>query len=128
MGYSIYVMEETRDRIRDRAKALGANEEQFREQLFGLREAHNLTQEQVADRMGVSQSVIARLEGYDSNPTLSTLRRYALAVGALLEFTATSDDVAYVAAGGLAPTVLQTAPVATTPAVNWGSRRAAAHA
>lgn len=50
--------------------------------LVKQRKAHNLTQETVAERMGVSQPTVAAFERYDANPTLSTIRRYALAVGA----------------------------------------------
>ncbi|MFE4951961.1 helix-turn-helix domain-containing protein [Leifsonia sp. NPDC056665] len=50
--------------------------------LVAQRKAHNLTQETVAERMSVSQPTVAAFERYDANPTLSTIRRYALAVGA----------------------------------------------
>lgn len=50
--------------------------------LIALRKRHNLTQEAVAERMGVSQPTVAAFERYDANPTLSTIRRYALSVGA----------------------------------------------
>lgn len=55
-------------------------------QLVTIREAHDLTQGEVGLRMGgISQPAVARLERYDSNPTLATLRRYAFAVGADME-------------------------------------------
>lgn len=50
--------------------------------LVDLRKKHHLTQETVAERMGVSQPTVAAFERYDANPKLSTIRRYALAVGA----------------------------------------------
>jgi transcriptional regulator with XRE-family HTH domain len=50
--------------------------------LIALRKKHHLTQETVAERMGVSQPTVAAFERYDANPKLSTIRRYALAVGA----------------------------------------------
>lgn len=50
--------------------------------LIAMREKHGLTQAQVALRMGVSQPTVAAFERYDSNPTLATIRRYALAVEA----------------------------------------------
>jgi ribosome-binding protein aMBF1 (putative translation factor) len=47
-----------------------------------LRETAGLTQKQLADRMGVSQQVIARLEsGEADNPTVGTLERIAKATG-----------------------------------------------
>ncbi|MGL4636242.1 MAG: helix-turn-helix domain-containing protein [Beijerinckiaceae bacterium] len=42
----------------------------------------NLTQEQVAERMGTTQSVVARLESGRSKPSYRTLERFADAVGA----------------------------------------------
>jgi transcriptional regulator with XRE-family HTH domain len=45
--------------------------------------------------MGVSQPTVAGFERYDANPTLSTLRRYALAIGARLETRVIDDIVRY---------------------------------
>ncbi|MCL4545173.1 MAG: helix-turn-helix transcriptional regulator [Chloroflexi bacterium] len=51
-------------------------------QLVEARQASGLTQQQVADRLGVSQAQVARIEkrGYDAY-TLNTLRRYVQALG-----------------------------------------------
>lgn len=51
-------------------------------QLVEARQALGLTQQQVAERMGVSPAQIARIEkrGYESY-TLKTLRRYLAALG-----------------------------------------------
>jgi predicted XRE-type DNA-binding protein len=51
-------------------------------QLVEARHASGLTQQQVAERMGVSQAQVARIErqGYDAY-TLRTLRRYLEALG-----------------------------------------------
>lgn len=54
------------------------------ESLLRARIGAGLTQAQLAKKMGTSQSVIARLEGGNSAPTLSTLRRYAAATGTRL--------------------------------------------
>lgn len=59
--------------------------EELLERLVAMRKKHNLTQEVVAERMGVSQPTVAAFERYDANPTLSTIRRYALSVGAMIE-------------------------------------------
>jgi ribosome-binding protein aMBF1 (putative translation factor) len=40
-----------------------------------------LSQTVVAAKMGTSQSALARLEGGESDPRMSTVERYALAVG-----------------------------------------------
>ena len=51
-------------------------------QLVEARQAAGLTQAQVAERLGVSQAQVARIErrGYDAH-TLNTLRRYVKALG-----------------------------------------------
>jgi transcriptional regulator with XRE-family HTH domain len=54
--------------------------------LVARREAAGLTQTQVAARMGTSQSAVARLELAAADVRMSTLERYAAAVGAQLEW------------------------------------------
>lgn len=50
-----------------------------------LREAQGLSQRQLADRMGTTQSVIARLEAGGSKPSLTTLERTAAALGTAVD-------------------------------------------
>lgn len=54
---------------------------QFRELVFRLRTDAGLTQAELADRMGTTQSAIARVEGGGVQPTLETLEKLASAVG-----------------------------------------------
>ncbi len=49
--------------------------------LIEARTNAGLTQEEVAERMGTTQSVVARLEGGGSLPSMKTIRRYAEATG-----------------------------------------------
>ena len=70
--------------IERRAEALAEAHQKLMRDLVHMRRFHHLTQAEVAARMGVSQPVVSDFERYDSNPTLATLRRYALAVGAKL--------------------------------------------
>jgi DNA-binding XRE family transcriptional regulator len=51
-------------------------------QLVEAREAAGLTQQQMAERLGVSQAQVARIEkrGYDAY-TVNTLRKYVAALG-----------------------------------------------
>jgi len=49
--------------------------------LLAARVEAGLTQEEVAKRMGTTQSVIARLEGGRTLPSIKTLYRYAEATG-----------------------------------------------
>jgi predicted transcriptional regulator len=54
--------------------------------LVEQRKRLGLSQTQVAARMGTSQSAVARLEAGDADARLSTLHRYAAAVGRDLEW------------------------------------------
>ena len=78
-------------RLEELAEALIDDHDRLREALVGRRKAQRLTQAEVGERMGVSQPAVANFERYDANPTLSSVRRYALAVGARIE-TNVSDD------------------------------------
>lgn len=49
------------------------------------RQALQLSQTVIAARMGTSQSALARLEAGESDPRISTVERYALALGDELE-------------------------------------------
>ncbi|CAM3961235.1 helix-turn-helix domain-containing protein [Nocardiopsis gilva] len=49
--------------------------------LISLREQGGLSQSDVADRMGTTQSVVSDLERIGGNPRISTIQRYARAVG-----------------------------------------------
>lgn len=55
------------------------------EQIRSLRITAGLTQKDLAERMGSSQSVVARLEGGGAFPTIETLERVAAALGAHLD-------------------------------------------
>ena len=50
------------------------------------REKAELTQEQVAQKMGTKKSAISRIENHADNITLSTLRKYAKALGKKVHF------------------------------------------
>jgi transcriptional regulator with XRE-family HTH domain len=56
------------------------------EELIRARNEANLSQAELARRLGTTQSAIARLEGGSISPSISTLRRYALATGKRLRF------------------------------------------
>jgi transcriptional regulator with XRE-family HTH domain len=54
--------------------------------LSAKRMALGLSQTEVAARMGTSQSAVARLESGDADLRLSTLERYAAAIGQRLDW------------------------------------------
>jgi predicted transcriptional regulator len=55
------------------------------EALVRARTKANLTQAELAKRIGTTQSAVARLEGGHVSPSIATLRRYAHATGAKLQ-------------------------------------------
>jgi transcriptional regulator with XRE-family HTH domain len=59
-------------------------------ELKAVRISSGLAVTDVAKAMGVDDAVVYRFEKGGTNPTLATVRRYALAVGAMLEFGAVS--------------------------------------
>jgi transcriptional regulator with XRE-family HTH domain len=62
------------------------------QQLAARREQLGLSQTVVAARMGTSQSAVARLEGGEADVRLSTLERYAAAVGQELRYGLETRD------------------------------------
>ncbi|NLO27756.1 MAG: helix-turn-helix transcriptional regulator [Actinobacteria bacterium] len=54
-------------------------------ELLAARMSAGLTQEQVAASMGTTKSAVSRLEGAGHSPSVSTLNRYAKAVGCDVE-------------------------------------------
>ena len=64
-------------------QAYDALEEEFTlaAALIEARSGADISQAEIARRMGTSQPAVARLEGGHGNPSLDTLRRYAAATG-----------------------------------------------
>jgi transcriptional regulator with XRE-family HTH domain len=60
--------------------------------LKATREARGLSASHVAEIIGVHRSVISKFENQTDDPKLSTLLRYAHAVGADLELKVVSDS------------------------------------
>ena len=58
-----------------------ADEFAMARELIAARTQAGLTQADVAERMGTTQSTVARLEGGNAAPSLRSLQRYAHAVG-----------------------------------------------
>ncbi len=62
------------------------------ESLVRARAEANLTQEQLAERLGTTQSAVARMEGGRVSPSIATIRRYARATGKRLEIELVSAE------------------------------------
>ncbi len=71
-----------RTRVGDAAYDDEARIAAFRELAHRLRTDAGLTQSELAERMGTTQSAIARMEGGGSRPSFETLEKLAAAVGA----------------------------------------------
>lgn len=67
-----------------RAKELAKADYRLLIGLVRARKERGMTQQDVADKLGVSQPTVADFEREDSDPKLSTIRRYAHAVGAIV--------------------------------------------
>lgn len=91
MGPEIRFSRDPNTPSRRLAASLAEADEMLHAALVQARLDAGLTQQQVADRMGVSQPTIAGFERYDNDPKLSTVRRYAHAVGVAVEHRVTSD-------------------------------------
>lgn len=65
---------------------------QLLRELAAQREVEGLTRTVVAARMGTSESAVARLEGGDADAKLSTVGRYAAALGKRVEWRIVDQD------------------------------------
>lgn len=74
-----------------RARILAENDLDLLFELVKLRKVHGLSQQDLAERLGVTQATIASFERHDNDPKLSTIRRYAHAVGALVHHVVEPD-------------------------------------
>jgi DNA-binding transcriptional regulator YiaG len=88
---------ERRNRIEVRAAMLIAEEMSLRE----LRRAHKLTQERIAEALGIGQDQVSRLE-QRSDLLISTLRSYIEAMGGRLTLIAEFPDHQPVMLSGIA--------------------------
>ena len=77
--------------VRARAKVLAREDREMKAKLIRHRRNTGLTQKEVAERMGVTQQAVQKLERYDSDPKLATLRRYANAIGAFVSHEVVPD-------------------------------------
>jgi transcriptional regulator with XRE-family HTH domain len=83
--YKLKLMKISRQEMQRRADKLVSEHFELLDKLIEIRKAKGLTQETVGIRMGITQPGVASFESDESNPTLSTIRRYALAIGADVE-------------------------------------------
>ena len=90
-----------------RATQLVENDRALLRRLIQLRGDQGLTQQDVADRMGVTQPTVARVEAFDS------IRRYAHAIGALIKHVVETDSEQRQDGGSWIPVRMSTKLVST---------------
>ena len=78
------------DELVEHSARLTQADDEMRWALIQARKEAGLSQRDVAEMMGVKQPTVAAFESQDNDPRLSTLRRYALAVGASGEHRVTT--------------------------------------
>ena len=67
-------------------EGLAARRRELIEELVRARQESELSQTEIAARMGTSQSAVARLESGDLDARLSTIERYAAALGRTVDW------------------------------------------
>lgn len=80
------------DPIQRLATDLARSDRRFIDRLVAVRRDKGLTQAEVSARMGVSQGAVSQFESGHRDPKLSTIRRYALAVGVPIEHRVVVTD------------------------------------
>lgn len=78
-----------------RATELAKADYRLLSSLIRVRKDLSLSQQEVADRLGVTQPTVAAFERLDADPKLSTIRRYAHAVGAIVTHSVEIDQGQY---------------------------------
>lgn len=73
------------------AREMTKGDRRLVDKLIEIRQ-RNITQKEMAALMGVSQSAIAKFENGRRDPRLSTIRRYALALGVIVRHTIPGED------------------------------------
>jgi transcriptional regulator with XRE-family HTH domain len=91
-GDSAEEVELTSDPELRRARMLVRNDKKWLRKLVAIRRERGLRQEDVAAKLGVTQATVAKFERYDNDPMLSTVRRYAQAVGAFVDHVVVQDS------------------------------------
>ncbi|AMS04654.1 XRE family transcriptional regulator [Acidipropionibacterium acidipropionici] len=84
----------TNAELERRADLLIEDHYQLMDRLIAIRKERGLDVATVAERMGVMPSTVHTIEADYGDPTLSLIRRYALAVGATTHTTVTKEATA----------------------------------
>ena len=74
-------------------RKLAREDQRLLGELVEIRKLRGLTQEQVADSLGLSQATISAFERIGNDPHLSTLRRYCRAIGVMVTHHLDADGL-----------------------------------
>ena len=74
------------------ARALRDADDQLFKDLVATRKSQGLTQKQMAQRMDTTQAAVSRFESGRTDPHLSTLRSYAMALGVVVRHEVVSQE------------------------------------
>lgn len=74
------------------ARHMARGDRRLVDKLIEIRRRRQLTQKDLANLMGVSQSAVAKFENGPRDPRLSTIRRYALALGVEVNHSVRGED------------------------------------
>ncbi|WP_159612695.1 helix-turn-helix transcriptional regulator [Glutamicibacter sp. JC586] len=77
--------------VRARSKSLSQSHRRMISDLVDVRIGRGMTQGDVAAVLGVTRQRVSKMEQYDSNPRLESIRKYANAVGARIESRVSTD-------------------------------------
>lgn len=101
--------------------------------LIELRKEKGVSQEELAARLGISQASVSAFERLGNDPRMSTVRRYARALGVLVRHIVNSDTecgdshyLAHVSSRGMtmqdtAAAIRRGMPTASRAPADWGS-------
>lgn len=92
MGTKDVLNSRSREELIELATRLAASDSDLRWALIQARKRAGFTQSDLAEVLGVSQPAVAQIESMGNDPRLSTLRRYALAVGAMISHQVTESN------------------------------------
>lgn len=117
----------SREELVDFATRLAAADSDLRWALIQARKRAGFTQADLAEVLGISQPAVAQIESMGNDPRLSTLRRYALAVGAMISHQVTefngqgfcTDQWTPVDAKGTALTFIAPIAMRSSVAAQW---------
>lgn len=79
-------------RTQRRATELAKADYRLLAALVKVRKERGLSQQDVADILGITQPTVAVFERSDADPKLSTIRRYAHAIGAMVTHRVSADN------------------------------------